>query len=460
VTFAQLTDKITIQNWSDPLDRIETVLFADGTRLDVSAAFPNPTLLETSGSTSLVQFGNHYYLDSSSSGTGAELQYNGAAVTVNQFSPTIAPIGVEQTASGYEVVMQDTAAARYDIWLTDGGGNIVAIVGNNLPGNSALLESLEPGFQQDLNGDGVMGSSAVVIESAGSTSLIKAGGDYFLGTTGPTLKWAGAVVTDSTFPGLTPIGTEATATGFEIVVHDTAAAQYDIWLTDGGGNIVAIVGNTLPGNSPVLESHESILHQDLNSDGVTGYAVASAGSLELSGAIAASVQFLGATGTLILDNSSQFSGQVLNFTGSGTPSTSDQLDLKDINANSSSFSHSFNQTTDVLTVSDGTHTAALHFTGSYTAANFKFATDGGSGTIVYDPPASSGNPSLGGASQDAFAFDIPANPVLQMLTSDLHDAIKAEVAGVGGHAGQGPNAEFADVPLPGLEIIENDLHVG
>ncbi|MEW6454449.1 MAG: calcium-binding protein, partial [Pseudomonadota bacterium] len=35
-TFAQLTDKITLQNWMDPLNRIETLRFEDGSTLDVA----------------------------------------------------------------------------------------------------------------------------------------------------------------------------------------------------------------------------------------------------------------------------------------------------------------------------------------------------------------------------------------------------------------------------------------
>jgi hypothetical protein len=41
-------------------------------------------------------------------------------------------------------------------------------------------------------------------------------------------------------------------------------------------------------------------------------------------------------------------------------------------------------------VSDGADTAHLSFRGAYTLENFKFASDG-SGTIVYDPPASASN---------------------------------------------------------------------
>ncbi len=38
VPFWQIADRITLQNWADPLDRIETLVFADGTTLDVGAS--------------------------------------------------------------------------------------------------------------------------------------------------------------------------------------------------------------------------------------------------------------------------------------------------------------------------------------------------------------------------------------------------------------------------------------
>jgi hypothetical protein len=40
----------------------------------------------------------------------------------------------------------------------------------------------------------------------------------------------------------------------------------------------------------------------------------------------------------------------------------------------------------VLTITDGTNTDKLNLNGSYTLANFSFASDGSGGTIVYDPP--------------------------------------------------------------------------
>ena len=43
-----------------------------------------------------------------------------------------------------------------------------------------------------------------------------------------------------------------------------------------------------------------------------------------------------------------------------------------------------------LTVSDGVHAATLTLIGAYVLGNFKLANDGASGTLVTDPPISSG----------------------------------------------------------------------
>ena len=84
-----------------------------------------------------------------------------------------------------------------------------------------------------------------------------------------------------------------------------------------------------------------------------------------------------------LDQPSTFSAEIFGFTGNGSLSGSDQIDLKGINYNTVADSYA----NGVLTVTDGTgDTAKLSFNGSYTLANFDFASDGAGGTIVYDPP--------------------------------------------------------------------------
>ena len=136
----------------------------------------------------------------------------------------------------------------------------------------------------------------------------------------------------------------------------------------------------------------------------------SGGTLVLPGAIASdqAVAFQGPTGSLILDTPANFEGEITGFTGNGTLSGSDQIDLKGINLNSGAFSESFNATTDTLTVSDGTNSAVLHFNGNYQATNFSFTTDGTGGTIVYDPPVtdhSAAKPQAVTATSHGFVFN-------------------------------------------------------
>src|SRR6185312_4159672 len=67
-----------------------------------------PTVIESSGATSLVQVGANFYLDAISTGTGPEFKYGGVSVVAGQ--STWAPIGAEQTAGGYEVALKDSAS--------------------------------------------------------------------------------------------------------------------------------------------------------------------------------------------------------------------------------------------------------------------------------------------------------------------------------------------------------------
>src|SRR6202022_2912138 len=60
------------------------------------------TVIESFGSTSLVEVGNNFYLNSNSGGSGPQLKYGGAAVVAGQFGGWT-PIGTEQTAGGDEV---------------------------------------------------------------------------------------------------------------------------------------------------------------------------------------------------------------------------------------------------------------------------------------------------------------------------------------------------------------------
>ena len=128
--------------------------------------------------------------------SGPQLRFGGAAVTTGEFGAWT-PIGAEQTASGYQVAWKFGSADQYVVWTTDISGNYLsqsAVVS----GNSLALESLEAGFQQDLNGDLTTGIVTTVIELHGSTSLVQVANNYFLypagGSSGPELSAFGAPV--------------------------------------------------------------------------------------------------------------------------------------------------------------------------------------------------------------------------------------------------------------------------
>ncbi len=103
--------------------------------------------------------------------------------------------------------------------------------------------------------------------------------------------------------------------------------------------------------------------------------VAAGGSLEITGAATgAGTISLGAASGLVIDSSASFGGDTI-----AQFMTGDSIDLKDVAFATLSDSFSNNQ----LQLSDGTHTANLTFAPGFTSvANFNFATDGGTGTLV------------------------------------------------------------------------------
>src|SRR6202035_4948230 len=105
--------------------------------------------------------------------TGPELQYGGAPVVAGEFTGA-APIAVEATATGYEVAW-NVGSGQYSIWNTDSSGNYLSHALFATAGTSATLESFEPSFQQDLNGDGVIGIPGQTHALTGGTATIGAG---------------------------------------------------------------------------------------------------------------------------------------------------------------------------------------------------------------------------------------------------------------------------------------------
>ena len=83
----------------------------------------NLTIIESSGTTTLATDGTYYYLQIGN-GPTVELSYNGAPVTVGEFGAWT-PIAVQQTATGYEVALEEVGANLFGVWTTDASGNYV-----------------------------------------------------------------------------------------------------------------------------------------------------------------------------------------------------------------------------------------------------------------------------------------------------------------------------------------------
>jgi hypothetical protein len=113
-------------------------------------------------------------------------------------------------------------------------------------------------------------------------------------------------------------------------------------------------------------------------------------TLTVSGASSEIYDFTGATGTLVLNQPQNFTGQIEGFTGTAPDAAhSDVIDLAGVNYGSSDFADSYNAATGVLTVTDGTDSASLTFDNFN--ATFEFASDGNGGTDIFDPPAAGSN---------------------------------------------------------------------
>ena len=251
------------------------VSFNDDLNGDGTIGVPPPKVLESSGTTSLVTDWTNYYLEPNG-GTAVKFSYNGSPVTVGEFGAWT-PIAAQQTATGYEVALEDVGANLYGVWNTDSSGNFVSAGVSNVSGTSAALESMEVSFNDDLNGDGTIGipvpSNATLIESSGTTRLWQVGNTYLIQPNGEgavQLTYGGQPVTAGEFGGLTPIAAQQTASGFEVAWRTPGADVYQVWDTDSAGNYLSAPLDNVSGTSPALVSMETSFNYDLNNDGVIG----------------------------------------------------------------------------------------------------------------------------------------------------------------------------------------------
>ncbi|WP_316184328.1 NF038122 family metalloprotease [Bradyrhizobium sp. SZCCHNRI1003] len=231
------------------------------------------TVIESLGSTSLVQVANGYFLDPVAGGAGPQLKFGGANLVVGQLGGWT-PIAAETTGSGYQIAWKMAGADLYTVWNTDSNGNYIGNAIGAVPGGDSGLEALETTFHQDLNGDGTIGVVSTVIEALGSTSLVQAGSNYLLdpvgGGSGPQIKFGGSVLLAGQLGGWMPIGAEITSSGYEVAWKFQGSDLYTVWNTDSSGAYTGNAIGAVSGSNASLEALEISFHQDLNGDGVIG----------------------------------------------------------------------------------------------------------------------------------------------------------------------------------------------
>lgn len=255
---------------SSALQSLETSFHQD-LNGDGVIGIPGQTVLESSGTTALVQSGANYFFNPVVGGSGPELKFQGANVTDGQFSPFV-PVAVEQlSGGGYQLAWKYAAADQFSIWNVDANGNYVSYAVYSA--NSIALETLETSFHQDLNGDGTTGfPGGTPLETAGATALVQSGSNFLFypsaGGAGTLLKFQGAAVSSGHFAPFVPVGVEQTSSGYQLAWRDPGTNQFSIWTTDANGNYQSYT--VYSSTSSGLKALETSFHQDLNGDGVTG----------------------------------------------------------------------------------------------------------------------------------------------------------------------------------------------
>jgi Ca2+-binding RTX toxin-like protein len=249
---------------TDTLTKVEFFQFKDRFILNPYDENNVATTIEQSGAFKLVLvYGNYAAIDSKTHAF-TQLIYNGRPVT-----PT--------TFTGWSVIaaerVGDTPTGEIEYMWKDPSGNFSYSTNTN-PGNSVLpgqqLFTKEIDFQQDFNGDGILGGSKTTIEQAGTVELALATNNQYFAIDKATNSFApiiydGNPVTLSTFPGWSLIGAERvgdTPTGeVEQMWKKPSTGQF--WYSTNTNNGDYVVGAD-------LFAKEIDFGQDFNGDRVIG----------------------------------------------------------------------------------------------------------------------------------------------------------------------------------------------
>ena len=381
-----------------------------------------------------------YGILAESDGTGNVSVITSSGDAINSGSAGIIAVDDAATiAAGASVVVSAAGSINSGAAVLSGGGNIAAGIvadynpgladspDNNVQGNISIADYASissPTGTDGIRGDNYGIGTVTIVAEAGATinagrygigAFEFDGGDLSLTNYATVTGGTAAIDATTTSAGTAVIDNYGHLIGDVIAYNATFTNESgELWSLSGGvssfggasifinaGDLQSTGASEISGlsnfsNSSTIEVQSGTLKLDTAISGTGTLTIDAGATLEVTSGVTSgqTVAFSSTTGMLKLDQAENFNGVISGFsTTDGTQANSDQIDLADINHRSLSFSEQFNSATDTLTVTDGTNTAVIYFTG--TVGNLNFVGDGNlvggvsgtSGTIVYDPPS-------------------------------------------------------------------------
>ncbi|TPJ32506.1 VCBS domain-containing protein, partial [Mesorhizobium sp. B2-6-5] len=286
------------------------------------------------------------------------------------------------TASNF--VFDQTPVVNNSGTMTIGDGALLPLSG--IINNSGLISLDSTGsdtlLQVIQHGVTLQGSGQILLSDSAANMISGTGPDVTLVNVDNTISGAGQLG-----GGMLSLDNQGTiiATGSHALVIDTGGsvvANSGTLEAAGSGGLTVAGGLA---NSGMLWANggDIVIHGQVTGDGDA--TIGNLSKLEFGGASSTDVTFgHDAAGTLQLDDSFDYSGRIGGITND------DRLDLGDILfgvGTTAVYQANQDGSGGTLTVSDGTHGAALHLVGNYDANAFKLADDGQGHTVVSYNPA-------------------------------------------------------------------------
>jgi hypothetical protein len=335
--------------------------------------------------------------------SGGVASFTAASLTVSH--PWIQTAGTVTVGAGDRV---NFSGAGDSFSGTLSGAGVIGFTG----GSDTLLHPTLAATSMVVNGAAVTLSGNVRLSGA----LAVASPNLAIATAGATLSAGGSLnLTNQASNAIKGVAATATLTNLDKITGAGTLSSL-VLVNQAGGIINGNVSTTLIINTGTVAVTNGGVIESTSTGGVTiKSAVANAGTLsvtkgvlDVTGAVSGAgvvrigggtadfgstftenVTFTSTTGVLELAKATAYAGTITGFSKTGTTS----LDLLDIGFTSGVTKATYSGTTasGVLTVTDGTHTAKIHFAGNYTASAWTVSSDGHGGTKVVDPTAPAGH---------------------------------------------------------------------